>query len=104
MQSNLQCEIRGLLTSGKRVESFNDLSDVQKKSLAIEALTDTENFDPADILLYRDDTLKIVLTKFLNGTMKSDQCMEKILNVLVKGVKKTMEELIDDQRSELLSE
>ncbi|HNC11754.1 MAG TPA: hypothetical protein PLF59_08275 [Cyclobacteriaceae bacterium] len=101
--NNLKDEIRSLLLSDQRVKSFHDLKPHQKKSLSIESLENSD-FDVADILLYRDDTFKVILSKYLNGTMTGEQCMTRILDVLVKGVSNTMDELIDDERAEIAFE
>lgn len=101
--NNLRSEVRSLLLSDNGIESFNSIKKDQKKSLSIEAFGNSE-FDTADILLYRNDNFKTIMSKYLNKTMTGDQCMNRIFDMLMKGVCSTIDEIIDEEKSNLAFE
>lgn len=96
---NFRTEINQLI-SRKEVISFDYLTDYEKNSLAIETISDTDHFDIADTLLYRDDTFKKILSKFLVKELTGDQCVNRILDIIKKGARDTIDEIIQDEIAE----
>lgn len=102
--SNLRNEIRDILICNRKIESFNDLSDEQKHSLAVTALGDFDTLDPADILLYRNRTLQAIARKFTNRKMTGDQFATRFIQLMSDGSRLAIDEIIDEERPDLMSD